>query len=405
MDDLSAVPTERLEADIVAHAAVESAGVAKVLAMVREFDVRQGWAAWECRSAAHWMAWKCGLSIPAGIERVRVAHALADLPLVEAAFAAGSLSYSKVRAITRVATADDEAAWVAIAENATAAQIDRLASAFRRVTRQQALDQIAATGWWWTTHDDGSVEFTLRLPAEVAVAVIDGVDREVELVKGAKRSQLLAEAAARLLTGAAAVTAEVVVHLHDDHAHLDNGQAVHPDLAECLACEGAVTTVTDTVDGPRFGERRTAPTNRQRKWLAARHPQCQFPGCHHDGRFQVHHVVERRHGGTTKLPNLTRLCSFHHRMVHLHRLVLVLHRDRRLEVRRADGTPIDRDLPMSDWMEAPVDDPGRIGTWYGDRLSVPDCFDALGVGWARVSRGKPDVADHADRAAPSTVAA
>jgi len=67
---------------------------------------------------------------------------------------------------------------------------------------------------------------------------------------------------------------------------------------------------------------------------------------------------------------------------------------------RADGTPIDRDLPMSDWMEASVDDPGRIGgAWYGDRLSIPDCFDALGVGWARVSRGKSDEAAHAEAAA------
>ena len=67
------------------------------------------------------------------------------------------------------------------------------------------------------------------------MAVINGVDEEAELVKGAKRSQLLAESAVRLLTGAATVTAEVVVHLHDDHAHLDNGHAFHPDLAECLA--------------------------------------------------------------------------------------------------------------------------------------------------------------------------
>lgn len=406
MEDLSEIPTERLEADLVAHAAAESAGLARVLATLREFDHREGWAAWECRSAAHWMSWKCGLSLPAGTERVRVAHALGSLPLVEASFAAGRLSYSKVRAITRVATAADEASWVSIAEYATAAQIDRLASAFRSVTRQQALDQLAATGMWWQTAEDGSVEFTLRLPAERAMAVINGVHHAMEPEQGVQRSVLLADAATRLLSGNATVNAEIVVHLHHEHAHLEDGPALHPDVADCLACESPVTTVVDTPGGPVAVERRRPPSRRQRRWLANRHPHCQMPGCHHDGRFHVHHVVERRHGGRTRLANLVRVCAFHHRMIHLHWLVLVLHRDRRLEVFRADGTPIDRELPVTEWRQAPVDDPGRIGGgWCGERLSIPDCFDALGVGWARVSRGKPDAPGHAHRGDEARVAA
>ncbi len=393
MDDLSGVPTERLEADLVAHAAVESAGLAKVLAVLREFDARQAWGSWECRSAAHWMAWKCGLSLPAGIERVRVAHALANLPLVEEAFSAGRLSYSKVRAITRVATAHDEGTWVSIAEHGTAAQLDRLASAFRKVNRQDSLDEIASTGLFWSTQDDGSVEFTLRLPAESAMAVINGLDQAVELVKGEKRSVLLAEAATRLLTGSSSVNAEVVVHLHDDQAYVEGGGAIHPDLADCLSCDGPVTTVVDTPDGPVVKEQRKAPTKSQRKWLATRHPQCQVLGCHHTGRFHAHHVVERRHGGKTVVSNLVRVCAFHHRMIHLHRLLLVLHRDRSLEVFRADGTPLDKDLSMSQWMQAPVDDPNWItGRWCGDTLSIPDCFDALGVGWPSASRGKHEPA-------------
>jgi hypothetical protein len=389
MDDLSQVPTERLEADLVAHAAVESAGLATVLRVLREFDSRQAWGSWECRSAAHWMAWKCGLSLPAGIERVRVAHALANLPLVDAAFAEGKLSYSKVRAITRVATADDEETWVSIGEYGTAAQLDRLASAFRKVNRQDALDQIASTGLSWSTLNDGSIEFTLRLPAETATAVIKGLDQEVELVMGAKRSVLLAEAATRLLSGVATVQAGVVVHLHDDHAYVEDGPSIHPDLAEALACDGPVSTVIDTPHGPVIKDRRTAPTKTQRKWLATRHPQCQIQGCHHTGHFHAHHVVERRQGGKTVLTNLIRVCAFHHRMIHLHRLLLVLHPDRTLEVFRSDGTPIDKDLTMTQWMQAPVDDPNRItGKWCGDTLSIPDCFDALGVGWPSASRGK-----------------
>ena len=41
-------------------------------------------------------------------EKVRVAHALKDLPAMSKAFSFGELSYAKVRALTRVANRDNE---------------------------------------------------------------------------------------------------------------------------------------------------------------------------------------------------------------------------------------------------------------------------------------------------------
>ena len=118
--------TEYLEAELVSYAAWETVGMARMLSVLAEFDRRQGWAAWECRSAQMWLSWKCGLAYTAATERLRVAHALPGFPVIAARFAAGRLSWSKVRELTRVATEANEHRWADIAEFMTASQLARL---------------------------------------------------------------------------------------------------------------------------------------------------------------------------------------------------------------------------------------------------------------------------------------
>src|SRR5205823_12371899 len=108
-------PLERLEAEIVTLATQLTAATARFIALVGEFDAAEGCRDWAMRSTAHWLSWKCGIGMTAGREQVRVARALRELPLIAAAFADARLSYSKVRAITRFATANNEADLVAIA--------------------------------------------------------------------------------------------------------------------------------------------------------------------------------------------------------------------------------------------------------------------------------------------------
>ena len=84
------------------------AAEARLLALIREFDEHQYWAEPGLCSCAHWLNFKCGIGLNAAREKVRVAHALADLPKISEAFDKGELSYSKVRAITRIANADNE---------------------------------------------------------------------------------------------------------------------------------------------------------------------------------------------------------------------------------------------------------------------------------------------------------
>ncbi len=102
--ELGELVTERLEAEITPLAAHLTAAECRFLMLVGEFDRREAFLAWGCRTAAFWLSWKCGLDIRSAQEKLRVARKLAGCPHVVEAFAAGRLSYSKVRAITRIVT-------------------------------------------------------------------------------------------------------------------------------------------------------------------------------------------------------------------------------------------------------------------------------------------------------------
>src|SRR6185436_11247404 len=102
------VHTEQLGDAIAELAARLHAATYELLVLLREFDAANGWNN-GFLSCAHWLHWRTGIDLGAAREKVRVANALATLPLVSAHMQCGELSYAKVRAITRIATADNEA--------------------------------------------------------------------------------------------------------------------------------------------------------------------------------------------------------------------------------------------------------------------------------------------------------
>src|ERR1700742_3324872 len=95
-------PLEALEREITQLASHVHAATCRWLCLVAEYDACEGWAQWGCRSCAHWVSWQCGVAPVAAREHVRVARRLQELPLIREAFSRGELSYSKVRALTRV---------------------------------------------------------------------------------------------------------------------------------------------------------------------------------------------------------------------------------------------------------------------------------------------------------------
>ena len=125
---------ERVGNEIAVLSAHITVATARLLDLIREFDALGGWAN-GFKSCAEWLSWRVGLDLTAAYERVRVARALPGLPLISAAFGRGEISYSKVRALTRVATSQTERRLLSFARNGTASHVETLTRAWRRVDR------------------------------------------------------------------------------------------------------------------------------------------------------------------------------------------------------------------------------------------------------------------------------
>src|SRR5205807_8157855 len=125
---------DQLGNEIAKLSAHLDAATARLLDLIREFDLHAGWNN-GFRSCAHWLNWRVGLDPGAARERVRVARALGTLPLLARALARGELSYAKVRALTRVATPETEEQLLAFGRTGTAAHVERLVRGWRRMDR------------------------------------------------------------------------------------------------------------------------------------------------------------------------------------------------------------------------------------------------------------------------------
>lgn len=139
------IHTPRTELDTLADRITElaahiDAAQYQLLVLIERFDREEGWAWLGVRSCAHWLSWRCGMGLGAARERVRVARALPELPKISRAFRKGTISYSKVRAMTRVATPANEESLLNVARHGTASHVERLSRAYRRVGRSIALE-------------------------------------------------------------------------------------------------------------------------------------------------------------------------------------------------------------------------------------------------------------------------
>ena len=145
----------------------------ELLVLVREFDERQGWDG--CLSCAQWLSWRAGLAPGAAREHVRVARALGQLPKLSDAMRRGKISYSKVRAVTRVATPENEDDLLYVCNAGTAAHVERIARAWRRIDRnvEQAEERRRNASRELRTwvDEDGMVVVRGRLTPEVGAVL------------------------------------------------------------------------------------------------------------------------------------------------------------------------------------------------------------------------------------------
>jgi hypothetical protein len=164
-----------------------NAATYRFLELVTEFDRREGWARHGVASCAQWLSWQCGIGGVAAREKVRVARSLEKLPKIGDSFRRGVISYSKVRAMTRIATAYNQATLLNVAEHGTAAHVEKLVRKYCYVERLE--DAASASGQYFDRHlhfrydEHGSLLINARLPAEVGAVVRKAIEAAVALVE------------------------------------------------------------------------------------------------------------------------------------------------------------------------------------------------------------------------------
>src|SRR5687767_13228316 len=177
---------DRLGDEIAELSAHLDAATARLLDLIREFDARAGWAN-GFRSCAAWLSWRVGLEPGAAREKVRVAHALGTLPGLARALASGELSYSKVRALTRVATPETEDRLLAVGRAGTAEHVERIVRGWRRVDRiaenQEAARQQKSRSLHVYEDEDGMVVVRGRLTPEVGALLLRALEAGRETVR------------------------------------------------------------------------------------------------------------------------------------------------------------------------------------------------------------------------------
>lgn len=341
-----------------------TAATREFLRAVAECDRHGDWAAEGFGSCAEWLAWRVGLQRNAASERVRVARALERLPRTSDAMARGEVSFSKVRALTRVATAESETELLELARTGSTAHVERVVRAWKTLTREDEAkrERVLHRTRRFSVVADGEGMYVVRgrLTPEVAAvllrAVEAGSDAIFEASSDAERGEvepaqrradalgLIAERALAAgmtderapVSGSRAERYQVLLHVEPETlkedaepgmSELEDGTRVSAETARRLACDASVMSVTREAREGRggsnarpspvldVGRRRRTVTTRLRRALDARDRGCRFPGC--GCRFtDAHHIEHWADGGETKLSNLVLLCRRHHRRVH-----------------------------------------------------------------------------------------
>jgi len=152
----------------------------QALKLLAEFDRRSGWEDTGFSSTAEWLAWRIGIKPGAARERVRTALALEQLPQTSEAMRNGELSFTKVRALTRVATPDTETTLLDFAKAGSAANLERVVRGWKTLGRKSEVtaEQIRHRSRRFSAFvdDDGMVVVTGRLDPEVGALFMRAVE-------------------------------------------------------------------------------------------------------------------------------------------------------------------------------------------------------------------------------------
>src|SRR5215831_16489011 len=236
---------EQLGERIAEQAAHLDAATHRLLADLRAFDVRGGWHVQGAATCAHWLAWRVGWDLVTARDHVRVARKLAEFARIDDALRRGEMSYSKVRALLRVATPENEALLLDHARLMTASQLEKLCRKYALVQRhgQDSHPDVDEQRRYVRRRDleDGMVKIEAVLHPEEAELVWTMLDHAA--------SRLAREAATATGRTARQDSAESAGAADPESPQADSASAESPVAAEpCCATASAFPGTSDSAE-------------------------------------------------------------------------------------------------------------------------------------------------------------
>ena len=309
-----------------------------LVCLVAELDEFGGWEP-DAPTCAHWVADALDVEVCTAREWIRVGRALRALPEIGAAFEAG-LSYAKVRALTRVATPDNERHLLALAWDIPAGRLGPVLAKWlvdREAPAETEARQRRARAVWWRTEPDGMITGGFRLPTHPGRKLMAAIDTQINRKDRRRRhrdrwdasadasqgrwpsvAQQRADALVELLTGDAGTrfVTELVVHLRGDGATYDDGAPIPWADLERIMPEAFIRALIHDASGRpvNASSRRRHPTVRQQRVVAARQPACVDCGSTEFLEYDHQPAYERSH--RTVVDELVHRCRTCHRAQH-----------------------------------------------------------------------------------------
>ncbi|MES3008294.1 MAG: DUF222 domain-containing protein [Pseudomonadota bacterium] len=340
----------------------------RFLTLLAALIERNAWEGAGIKSPAHWLNYHCGIDLGAAREKVRVAKSLQQLPGIDEAFRSGTISYSKVRAMTRSATPENEQMLLQVALHGTAQHVEQLVRKYRRAEsltdNRFAESQYDARELTCYFDDDGMLVLHGRMTPEDGAVFMKAVetmvaaqnppvtqdDAAANLPKKTfpqKRVDALLALAEQAMSTmeeglqplSSADKYQVVIHIergNEQHGSIESGThhlPLSPATARRLCCDASLVPVLEDASGNvlNVGRKTRAIPPSIRRALQIRDHGCRFPGCCESRYVDAHHVQHWCDGGETKLDNLVLLCRHHHRLLHQEGYEIVKHGEQRFE--------------------------------------------------------------------------
>ena len=362
--------TAALESDSVFHKIIAAGDLytsecearADRLVVLADLDDSRVWESNGYASMNQWLVDQHGVSQATAAQWLRVGHALRDLPEIHNKFRTGELSWDKVKAATRLATADTDSAVADMATSATASQLAREA---RRVRRDRVGDahRDRYLKWWWddtrpVLHIEGRLPDAQGVVVAKALDLItqerlpdphfEDADHIWEHYEARCADALYRMASQALGADSAPDKATVIVRVDAadlaagvGYGSVPEGPVLVPDTVLRFACDARIQAVVAGKDSPPVGIGRVSRSIPPwlRRQILDRDGGCVFPGCERIRWVHIHHIKHWAHGGPTDLDNLVALCGFHHRLLHEDRWKISGDPNTGITWLRPNGTP------------------------------------------------------------------